>query len=107
MTSMLNSVSTMLKAKMNEALGAAENPNEILDLSYEQQIEQLRTVRRGIADVVTAKVRLQLQLAHLREDSTRFDTQAREALVANREDLARLALSRKAEVAQQIKSLQE
>jgi phage shock protein A len=91
---------------MNARLDAAENPNETLDLSYEQQIEQLQKVRRGVADVVTAKARLQLQLAHLQQDSGRFDNQARQALAANREDLARLALARKAEAGQQLQSLQ-
>ena len=106
MASILGRVSTIFKAKMNASLDAAENPNETLDLSYEQQVEQLQNVRRGIADVVTAKARLQLQLAHLQQDSARFDGQAREALAADREDLARLALARKAEQAQQVQGLQ-
>ena len=106
MASILGRVSTIFKAKMNASLDAAENPNETLDLSYEQQLEQLQNVRRGIADVVTAKARLQPQLAHLQQDSARFDGQAREALAADREDLARLALARKAEQAQQVQGLQ-
>jgi phage shock protein A len=91
---------------MNAALEAAENPSETLDLSYEQQVEQLQKVRRGIADVVTAKSRLQLQLTKLQQESARFDNQARQALAANREDLARLALQRKAELADQLQSMQ-
>ncbi len=106
MAGILGRISMLFKAKMNSTLDAAENPNEALDLSYEQQVEQLQKVRRGIADVVTAKSHLQLQLAHLGEDSARYDSQARQALAANREDLARLALSRKAEQAQQVQSLQ-
>jgi phage shock protein A len=106
MASILGRISTIFKAKMNSTLDAAENPNETLDLSYEQQVAQLQKVRRGIADVVTAKARLQLQLAHLEQDSGRFDSQARQALSANREDLARLALSRKADASQQLQSLQ-
>ena len=106
MAGILGRISTIFKAKITASLDAAENPNETLDLSYEQQVEQLQKVRRGIADVVTAKARLQLQLAHLQQDSGRFDSQAREALAVNREDLARLALSRKADAAQQLQSLQ-
>jgi phage shock protein A len=106
MAGILGRFSTIFKAKMNATLDAAENPNETLDLSYEQQVEQLQKVRRGIADVVTAKARLQLQLAHIQQDSARFDNQARQALAANREDLARLALARKADQAQQVQSLQ-
>ena len=89
MESVLGRISTLFKAKINARLDSAENPNETLDLSYEQQVEQLQKVRRGIADVVTATSRLQLQLAHLQQDSGRFDTQATQALQADREDLAR------------------
>jgi phage shock protein A len=106
MPGILGRISTIFKAKTNAALDAAENPAETLDLSYEQQVEQLQKVRRGVADVVTAKARLQLQLAHLQQDTGKFDGQARQALTANREDLARLALSRKTEANQQIQSLQ-
>jgi len=105
MASMLDRISTIFKARLNAMLGAAENPNETLDLSYERQVEQLQNVRRGIADVVTAKARLQLQLAHMQQDTARFDSQAQQALAANREDLARLALMRKAEVTQQLQSM--
>lgn len=105
MAGVLGRISTIFKAKMNSALDAAENPNETLELSYEQQIEQLNKVRRGIADVVTAKSRLQLQLTKLEQDSAKYDNQARQALAANREDLARLALQRKQDLATQVQSM--
>ena len=106
MAGVLGRISAIFKAKMNATLDAAENPNETLDLSYEQQVEQLQKVRRGIADVVTAKSRLQLQLTRLQQDSAKFDNQARQALAANREDLARLALTRKQDIAVQLQSMQ-
>jgi phage shock protein A len=106
MAGMLGRLSTLVKARMNARFDAAENPTETLDLSYEQQIEQLQKVRRGIADVVTAKLRLQLQLAHLQQDCAKYDTQAAQALAAKREDLARLALARKVEATQQLQSLE-
>lgn len=106
MAGTLGRISTIFKAKMNATLDAAENPNEMLDLSYEQQVEQLQKVRRGIVDVAAAKARLQMQLAHLQQDSGKFDAQARQAMAVNREDLARLALARKADVAQQLQGMQ-
>ena len=36
MASILGRISELFKAKMNARLDAAENPNETLDLSYEQ-----------------------------------------------------------------------
>ena len=106
MAGTLGRISSMFKAKMNATLDSVENPNEMIDYSYQQQVEQLQKVRRGILDVASAKARLQMQLAHLQQDSTKFDAQARQALAANREDLARLALSRKADAAQQLQSMQ-
>jgi phage shock protein A len=106
MAGALGRISSIFKAKMNATLDAAENPNEMLDYSYEQQVEQLRKVRQGIVEVAAAKARLQMQLAHLQQDSSKFDAQARQALAANREDLARVALSRKADVTQQLQSMQ-
>jgi phage shock protein A len=106
MASVLGRFSAIVKAKMNTTLDRAENPAEMIDLSYEQQVQQLQKVRRGIVEVATAKSRLQLQLAHLQQDANRFDGQARQAIAANREDLARLALGRKADVTQQLQGLQ-
>ncbi len=106
MAGTLGRISSIFKAKMNSTLDAVENPNEMIDYSYEQLLEQQRKVRAGIVDVAAAKAGLQIQLAHLQQDSSKFDAQARQALAANREDLARLALSRKADAAQQLQSMQ-
>jgi phage shock protein A len=92
-------------AKVSKALDKAENPTETLDYSYEQQLTLLQNVRRGIADVVTAKKRLQLQQTQLEQSVVKLDTQARQALAGGREDLARQALERKSGVQQQLQSL--
>ena len=62
---------TLFKSKWNKLLNRAENPAETLDYSYEKQLELLQNVKRGVADVVTAKKRLQLQADKL-EASARF-----------------------------------
>src|SRR6202011_745713 len=73
----------------------AEDPGETLDYSYQKQVEQLQNVKKGIADVVTAKKRLQMQESSLQQSMVKLDTQARQALSAGQEDLARAALERK------------
>ena len=88
-------MSTVVKAKISHMLDRAEDPAETLDYSYEKQIEQLQSVTRGIADVVTAKKRMQLQEASIRQQTAKLDDQARQAMAAGREDLARAALERK------------
>ena len=88
-------MSTVIKAKINKMLDKAEDPSETLEYSYAKQMELLQNVKKGIADVVTAKKRLQLQQQKLEQQVVKLDTQARQALAQNREDLARTALERK------------
>jgi phage shock protein A len=87
--------STIVKAKVSKLLDRAEDPAETLDYSYTKQLELLQNVKKGIAEVVTAKKRLQMQQDKLGQSIVKLDTQARQALAANREDLARAALERK------------
>src|SRR5579885_228896 len=95
----------IFRAKASKALDRAENPNETLDYSYEQQLQQLQNVKRGIADVTTAKKRLELQYTSMQQQVDKLDGQARDALKANREDLAREALTRKAAVQGQLQEI--
>ena len=91
----LTRMSTVVKAKMNRLLDQAENPAETLDYAYEKQMEMLRDVKRGVVEMVTTKRRLELQASKVRETIITLDEQAKRAMAAGREDLARLALQRK------------
>ena len=73
-------MSTVIKAKINKMLDKAEDPSETLEYSYAKQMELLQNVKKGIADVVTAKKRLQLQQQKLEQQVVKLDTQARQAL---------------------------
>jgi len=98
-------MSTVVKAKISKMLDKAEDPAETLEYSYQKQLEQLQNVKKGIADVVTAKKRLQAQESGLQQQVVKLDTQARQALAAGREDLARTALERKNVVQTELQSL--
>ncbi len=102
MGGLVERTSLIAKAKVSKLLDRAENPEETLDYSYEQQLVQLQNVKRGVADIATAKQRLQLQSTSMQEQTAKLDGEAREALKAGREDLAREALSRKAALQGQI-----
>jgi phage shock protein A len=95
MAGLTGRMSTVVKAKVSKLLDRAEDPAETLDYSYQKQVEQLQNVKKGIADVVTAKKRLQMQEKTLQQSVVKLDTQARQALSAGNEDLARTALERK------------
>jgi phage shock protein A len=103
--SVFGRMNTVFQAKMSKVLDNAEDPNETLDYSYEKQLQLLQNVRRGLADLVTSKRRLQMQHDKLQQDMSHLDEQAQTALQQNREDLARMALTRKSGLQQQIGSL--
>jgi len=98
-------MSLVIRSKLNRLLDRAEDPSETLDYSYEEQQKLLQNVKRGIADVTTSKKRLQLQSDKLEQSLVRLDTQARDAVAAGREDLARQALERKTLAQQQLQDL--
>ena len=107
MAGLTGRMSTVVKAKVSKLLDRAEDPAETLDYSYQRQLEMLQKVKRGVADVVTAKKRLQLQTQKLEQSVVKLDGQARQALSGGREDLARTALERKALVQGQLRGLDE
>ncbi len=91
----------IVAAKANKALDAAENPNEMLDYSYEQMLDHITQVRRALVDIAAAKKQLELQEQQLQHTIDHLQDQAQAALAQGREDLAREALSRKAAAQQQ------
>ena len=100
-------MSTVVKAKISKMLDKAEDPSETLEYGYQKQVELLQNVKKGIADVVTAKKRLQMQSQKLEQSVVKLDTQARQALSQGREDLARAALERKALAQTELQSLDQ
>ena len=100
-------MSTIVKSKISKLLDRAEDPGETLEYSYQKQIELLQNVKKGIADVVTSKKRLQLQEENIKQQVVKLDTQARQALAAGQEDLARTALERKNVAQTELQSLDQ
>ena len=98
-------MSTVFKAKISRLLDKSEDPGETLDYGYNKQLELLQNVKKGIADVVTSKKRLQMQSQKLEQQVVKLDTQARQALSQGREDLARAALERKTVAQTELQSL--
>ncbi len=99
-------VSTIFKSKVNSALDRAEDPRETLEYSYQKQVEQLQNIRRGIAEVVTSKKRLELQASRLQQSVAQQDANARDAVRVNRDDLAQEAIERKQGLVAQVSALQ-
>lgn len=96
----------ILAAKANKALDAAEKPDEMLDLSYDQMLDHLTKVRQALVSVAASRKRIELQEQQLRHSADHLQDQARAALVAGKEDLAREALQRKAAAQSQIDGME-
>jgi len=105
MAGLMGRTMIVIKSKYSKLLNRAENPTETLDYSYEQMLEQLQNMKRGVADVVTAKKRIELQQQKLEQNVVTLETQAKQAVAANRDDLATQAIQRKVVAQQQLQEM--
>jgi phage shock protein A len=96
----------ILAAKANKALDAAEKPDEMLDLSYEQMLDHLTKVRQALVTVAASRKQIELQEQQLQHSADHLQEQARAALALGKEDLAREALQRKAAAQGQIDGME-
>jgi phage shock protein A len=97
----------IIAAKANKALDAAEKPDELLDLSYNQMLDQITRIRRALVDIAASRKQIELQETQLQHSVDHLNDQAKAALAAGREDLAREALSRKGAAQAQIDGMEE
>jgi phage shock protein A len=102
---LLSRLTAAIKAKISQLLDMFEDPRETLDYSYKRQLELNQEVKKGVANVVTSKKRLELQKGKLESNVQKLNQQARDAVASGRDDLATLALQRKVEMMNQVESL--
>jgi phage shock protein A len=95
----------IFKAKATKAIDRMEDPRETLDYSYERQLEMLQKVKRGLLDVATSRKRLEMQGEQLQAKAAKLHDQAQRAMEADREDLAREALTRRAAIEPELEAL--
>ena len=95
-----------LVVSLESALQPPDDPREVLDYSYQRQLEILTTVRRGVADVATSRKRVELMVSTLEHQAAKLASQREDALGAGNESLAREARSREAGTWQRLSELQ-
>ena len=100
-------IAQFLRIRTSAALDKAENPGEVLDYSYNKQLEQLPKIRQSIVEVKTNEKLLEGQMDTIVQKINRLDQQALQALQVHREDLARLALQKKEALLPQIASYEQ
>ena len=93
--SIFGRVADLFQAKTHSLLNALEDPNETLDLSYEKMITGLQETKRHLADVVAQQQSLQRQVGNVDKEVAGAEADARTAIGAGRDDLARAALVHK------------
>ena len=105
--SILGRIADLFQAKTHKLLDALDDPAESLDLSYEKMLAGLQRTRRHLADVMTERTALERQIAASGAEAGQAEEDARGALLAGREDLARAALRHKQSALQKRDSLQQ
>ena len=98
-------IRNLFRIKANRALDRLDDPRESLDDSYDRQVELLAQLRRGLAEVATARKRIELQGEEVGTRYERLGDQAQQAMDQGREDLARTALARRAGLEQEVVAL--
>jgi phage shock protein A/DNA-binding XRE family transcriptional regulator len=90
---------------LESALQPPDDPREVLDYSYQRQLEMLTKVRRGVADVATSRKRIELMVSSLEQQAAKLASQREQALGAGNESLASEARSREAGTQQRLSEL--
>jgi phage shock protein A len=90
--SILGRVADLFHAKTNKLLDSFEDPNELLDVSYEKLLVGLQETKRHLADVVAQQKSLERQIGAVDREAAQAEADARMAVQAGRDDLARAAL---------------
>ncbi|HET9061015.1 MAG TPA: PspA/IM30 family protein [Acidimicrobiales bacterium] len=96
----------IVQAKANRALDHVEDPSEMLDLSYDQMLEQITKVRAALVQIAASRKQLELQEDQFVHTAETLGQQAARAVQMGHEDLAREALSRRAVAQQQVDALE-
>jgi len=95
----------IFSTKASSAMDRAEDPRQVLDYAYGQQQLLLVKLRQGLVEVATSKQQLERQSKKLSSRVPQLDEQAKRAIGAGRDDLARIALERKRTALAEIEGL--
>ncbi len=93
--------------RAEETLERMEDPRRTLDFSLVEMNENLRKIERSLLDISTAKQKLVTQRDDLQSSIERYNSQARQALDFQRDDLAQIAIGRKQELDQRLAEVGE
>ena len=85
----------VIKARFSSSSIALRILDDLLDYSYEKQLEDLNEFRQGLAGLVAAKKRVQTRKENLEREVMKLDKAAHSAVGLGDEEKARIFLERK------------
>ncbi|MGF1515997.1 MAG: PspA/IM30 family protein [Elainellaceae cyanobacterium] len=88
-------VSRVVRSNLNAVVGAAEDPEKILEQAIIDMQEDLIQMRQAVARAIASQKRVQQQYSQAESEAGKWQQRAQLALQKGDEDLARQALSRK------------
>lgn len=94
--SIFKRISDVFKANVNDALDKAEDPEKMLKQMVIEMEESVNKTTLAVAQAIANEKNLERKLEKARKDATEWQQKAMQALQANREDLAKAALEKKA-----------
>ncbi|MFT8315219.1 MAG: PspA/IM30 family protein [Clostridium sp.] len=102
----INRISNIFKAKVNNALDEVENPIELLDQKLRDMDKSLNDAKLSSAQILGNVHEIEKKLQKAKVESKDFDEKVKLAVKAGNDDLAKRALERKLEADKRIQSLE-
>ena len=106
MANLFRRIHDIITANINDLIDRVEDPERMIKQMIREMEESIARAKEGVIDAITSEKQLQKDLENHRRHSLEWMKKAEDALLANREDLARAALLRKKEYDSVIQSLE-
>ncbi len=106
MASMFKRLSDVISANLNDLIDRVEDPERMIKQIIREMEENISKAKAGVIEAIASEKQLQKDLEQHRRQSAEWQKKAEEALLVNKEELARAALMRKKEHDNLIKALE-
>jgi phage shock protein A len=106
MANLFKRISDVITANLNDLIDRVEDPERMIKQIIREMEENINRAKEGVIEAIASEKQLQKDLEHHRGQSAEWLNKAEQALAADREDLARAALTRKKEHDNIIKALE-
>ncbi|TDO73771.1 phage shock protein A (PspA) family protein [Halanaerobium saccharolyticum] len=94
----LKRMKKVFEAKMSKFVDEVEDPEELLDISLQEMKEHLQQVQNSLLELTTIKKGLEKDLVDVKDKVELAQEQAQTAMDIEKEELARAALEKKADL---------